>query len=337
MNYPGEMVTINHVGFNMDNRVSTGGVAYLIWQGDARANFIHQVSGTVLDKTGFRLNNDVHHIRLQTMTIRNFTEHGINSGSSTSCTLKPSFIEVLNSEVRNNGDDSAGAYHEHGIYPTCGTSWLIDGNYFVGNFAYGIHVYSANSGWLTNFIVTRNMIEGRKGTSGTTAGILVTGGTGHLVANNLVIGRGRQANTLTVGIQVGSSAASAAIYNNTVYDVPTGIQVATVSGSIVQNNLLSAVTINIRDSGNNTKSGNLCNAVESGCWVVTATPNFQAPGSDFRLGGGSLAIDAGQTISSVKNDHDGSPRPAGNAYDIGAFEAGTSTTGPRPPTNLQVR
>jgi hypothetical protein len=333
MNYPGERVVINHRGFNMDNSIASGGVAYFIWQGDQRANFVHQMYGTDGDITAFRVNHATHHIRLQTMTIMNFNSHGITGGMSTNCTLKPTFIEVLDNEVRNNGDDSYNIAHEHGIYPACGEDWSIDGNYFVGNFAYGVHVNAKNS---HRFTITRNTIEGRKGPTGTAAGIYITGGNGHIVMNNLIIGKGAQAFKLALGVQVGPAAVNPVIYNNTVFDVATGIQLSSPTGAMVQNNLLSAVTNNIQDLGNNTKASNLCTVVEPGCSVITATPRFVSAGSNFRLAQGSLAIDAGATLSVVTHDLDRGTRPKGNAHDIGAFESGSQTS-PKPPSNLQVR
>jgi hypothetical protein len=337
MNYPGEPVIINHLGFNMDGSISSGGVGYFVWQGDKRSNFVHQWVGSG-DASGLRINRDAHHVRMQTMTVRNFNSHGI-VGSGTcadSLPLKPRFIEVLDNEIRNNGDDSGGYIaHEHGIYPNCGEDWIIDGNYFVGNFAFGIHMNAKNT---HRFMITRNIVEGRKGPSGTTAGIYISGGSNHLVANNLIIGKGNQANKLTVGVMVADTSVNPAVYNNTVYDVPLGIQLLTASGAVVQNNLLNAVQTNIQDLGNNVKGSNLCTTVGLGCSVITATPNFVSPGSNFRLAAGSIAIDSGASILAVTNDLDRGQRPAGKAYDIGAFENGAaSQTALKPPSNLQVR
>jgi hypothetical protein len=41
---------------------------------------------------------------------------------------------------------------------------------------------------------------------------------------------------------------------------------------------------------------------------------------DFHLQPGSPAIDAGVSIAVVTRDHDGTRRPQGLSYDIGAFE-----------------
>jgi nitrous oxidase accessory protein NosD len=335
MNYPGETVTISHMGFNMDGSISSGGVGYFVWQGDTRTNFVHEFLGGSGDFTGLRIAKVAHHVRMQRMTVRNFNSHGISGAGTCSDTppLKPTFIEVLDNEIRNNGDNSYDIAHEHGIYPNCGDDWLIDGNYLVGNFAYGIHINAKNS---HRFTITRNTIEGRKGPTGTAGGIYITGGNGHIVMNNLIIGKGAQAFKLTLGVQVGPAAVNPLIYNNTVYDVQTGVLLSSASGAIVQNNLISAVTTNIHDLGNNTKASNLCTVVELGCSVITASPKFTSAGSNFRLASGSLAIDAGATLSIVTHDLDRGNRPIGNAHDIGAFESGSQTS-PRPPMNLQVK
>jgi hypothetical protein len=50
-------------------------------------------------------------------------------------------------------------------------------------------------------------------------------------------------------------------------------------------------------------------------------PQFVTPGADFHLLATSPAIDAGSDLvqAIVSTDHDGNPRPAGSAYDIGIF------------------
>jgi hypothetical protein len=344
MNYPGEAVTINHVGFNMDATNYPNGLSYLIWKGDARANFIHQLNGTGGDFTGMRVNNHVHHIRMERMTIRNFTQHGIQGGTSTNCTLKPTYVEIIENEIRNNGDEmqEPGPY-EHGIYPCCGESWYISRNYVVGNSAFGIHVNNSLVGATNNFTIDRNIVEGRSSTTGgTTAGIVVTSGTGHVIRNNIIIGKGAQRAKLTTGIAVSYRVTGATIVNNTIHDAPSGIQALSVSNVIIRNNLMSAVSksVDLISGSNVTVSHNLCpvNDPEGGCAVITAAPGFVTPGSNFRLTSGSLAIDAGATVSAVINDHDDAPRPLGMAYDIGAFEGvGSSTAAPQPPRNLSVR
>jgi len=53
------------------------------------------------------------------------------------------------------------------------------------------------------------------------------------------------------------------------------------------------------------------------------TDLFVSPGSnDYHLKAGSPAINAGTTISSITDDHDGNARPQGSAYDMGCYESG---------------
>jgi hypothetical protein len=350
MNYPGEAVVLTTHGFNMDNANYTNGVSYLIWQGDARSNLIIQMNGTGGDFSGFRLNNALHHIRLSTLTIRNYTGVGILGGNSNQCTSKPTFVEILNSEIRNNGDGLSGGVPigaaEHGIYPSCGDSWTISGNYVVGNYAYGIHLNSSNAldntTAITNFIVSKNIVEGRKTplTSETSGGIVVTSGYGHVISNNVIIGRGSQQAKLTEGIGAAWRVKGASIYNNTIYDTAQfGIETINSSNIEIRNNILNLVpsdNVRLIGSTNVNSSNNLCRIADPGCSVVTSSPSFRLAGSNFRLVAGSPAIDAGTAILTVADDHDGLPRPLGSAYDIGAYEA-NNTPAPSPPKNLSVR
>jgi hypothetical protein len=55
--------------------------------------------------------------------------------------------------------------------------------------------------------------------------------------------------------------------------------------------------------------------------VATPAQLFVNPASDFHLKAGSPAIDAGQTLTSVKTDFDGNSRPQGARSDAGAYES----------------
>jgi PKD repeat protein len=59
-----------------------------------------------------------------------------------------------------------------------------------------------------------------------------------------------------------------------------------------------------------------CEVWDTGC--VNQDPHF-ASATDYHLQAGSPAIDAGVPTSALR-DHDGTPRPQGAAFDIGAFE-----------------
>jgi hypothetical protein len=352
-NYPGEVAIIRFTGsggFNMDNDNYPNGLSYLIWEGDSRSNFVFD--GNSLGSQALRVNNAVSHIRMSTLTIKNFTDFGIQGGTSNSCTKKPQTIEVLNTEVRGNGNNGSVTNQTHGIYPSCGDGWKIDGNYLPNNWAYGIHANPGNQPtFLTDLTITNNTVEGRMGPCCTVsnqfaAGIVYTAGTGALVANNVVIGRGNSANQLQAGIQLGSQNAGLATnnraYNNTLVGPFTsgGFYLSGSTGSLIQNNLITA-TANpyLIDHGWSvaSASNNICNVadpdVTGGCGTVNATPLFvNAALLDFHLQAASPAVNAGVTLSSVPTDKDGVARPQGLAYDIGAYErTGADVTHPGMP------
>jgi hypothetical protein len=67
--------------------------------------------------------------------------------------------------------------------------------------------------------------------------------------------------------------------------------------------------------------------------AVPASAFVNASANNYQLRDGSPAIDTGETVSGVKSDRQGTARPQGSAFDIGAYErvatagSGPSTTG----------
>jgi hypothetical protein len=255
-NYPGESVLIRGLFFNLDN--DNNGIAYFIMEGEARNRLIMEPYGTNCPDPStcpghheqIRVNNAVHHIRFKTMTVRDGTYLAISGGNSTSCTKKPSFIELIDMEIRNNGNGHPipGAT-EHAIYPSCGDNWLIQGNYVVGNYGYGIHINSSNAldntNALLNFTVLNNIIEGRNTTvTATTACIVITRGSGHTLRNNVCIGQGGQIGQHKIGISIYQDVHSAEVENNTVYGVADSCFQNYISSNIQWRNNLCNQTLN---------------------------------------------------------------------------------------------
>ena len=121
------------------------------------------------------------------------------------------------------------------------------------------------------------------------------------------------------------------IINNTVYgNTSGGINVATanvyrveIQNNIIANNggpALSAGNIGtITKSTNNLVVGRNTGNILSG--TLSGDPRFvNAAAGNFQLSAGSAAINSGVTIADVIDDIDGTPRPSGGAYDLGAFE-----------------
>jgi hypothetical protein len=73
------------------------------------------------------------------------------------------------------------------------------------------------------------------------------------------------------------------------------------------------------------------NLVAADDWFVNAARH------DYRLAAGAPAIDAGVTVSEVAVDRDGATRPAGRAYDVGAFEWSAPPLAPNGATDSETR
>lgn len=70
-------------------------------------------------------------------------------------------------------------------------------------------------------------------------------------------------------------------------------------------------------------------SLPSGMGNISVDPFFSnAENSDYSLLEGSKCIDAGTSADAPENDFEGTRRPIGNGYDIGAFEFGTSSNPP---------
>lgn len=318
-NCDGDTFTLTHDGLNMDHSISTGGISYIIFTCDVLTRCNYRGSGGA-DQSGFRLNNAAHHVRFERISIRSFTQHGIQGGTG-GCPSGPANIEILNSDISLNGDDNN--HFEHGIYPSCGSNWLIDGNSLLANMGYGIHLYSSSSNYHMNHIVRNNYIEGRKtGATSTAYGIMIATGSNHKIYNNRIKGLGAQAVKLTGCIQHFGPMTAPLDYNNTCYDVTTGVEVGDsgVSAAEIKNNIFETVTTPVSDAGTSTvRATNFCDSAGTGC-SVTGDPSF-ADTTTFALQAGSTARDAGTDLSAtVQTDYLGTTRCQGSACDIGAYE-----------------
>lgn len=127
------------------------------------------------------------------------------------------------------------------------------------------------------------------------------------------------------------------IINNTFYNNGSsgwggGISVEDpdVSDLVIRNNICSQnqwfqiqteVSVQNLTIDHNLVDGTRGDDENDGSDVVEGDPRFANPsGADFHLQSGSPAIDAGSSADAPYDDFDGSPRPQGGGYDIGAFE-----------------
>lgn len=259
--------------------------------------------------------------------------------------------------IENN--EAYGSVAEHGIYHSnSGDRPTIRGNRIHDNYAAGLHMNADASmggdGVISGALVENNVIWNNG--SGGGAAINMDGITDSDIRNNVLY------NNLASGIamyQIDGAVCSQGndIFNNTIVMADGGRWAIQISSSDCVNNrifnniltrpgtrrgaigldehpisglesdynvVVNRMTIN---GGDSILTLAQWQALGHDAHSVTGTPDqlFVDPANgDFRLKTGSPAIDAGRTISSVTRDIAGNSRPAGNAYDAGAYESGTS-------------
>jgi hypothetical protein len=178
----------------------------------------------------------------------------------------------------------------------------------------GVQIYNGNNFAVPSNNVVRNNIirDFTRITSERGDGIILGGGTGNKIYNNLIYNIRPNASG-SAALHV-FDADNTEVYNNTVYgNVPPGILVEQYSnGTILRNNIsYNNPAGNYVNRGSNTQqSPNL----------FGTNPLFVSAGSNFALTALSPARNAGQTIPFVTTDITGLARPQGSAYDIGAYE-----------------
>lgn len=263
-------------------------------------------SNLVLDGGAASFFNGAHHVRLQNSVVKNAATQGIHGAYT-------SDIQFINLKVHNNGSTK----YDHGIYAAI-KNMLIDGCEFYDNSGYGIHIYDTSGSRADNSIIRNNRVYNNRGA----AGVILSYGTNIQFYNNIVY------NNLN-GVSANYSASNVQFYNNTIYNHPQGSGVEVgggASSTIVRNNILYQNGTPIINAGSGTVTSN----------NLTTNPMFvNASGANFKLQSGSPAIDTGATISAVTTDFDKASRPAGAAYDIGAYEF-ASVAAPAAPTNVRI-
>ena len=222
----------------------------------------------------------------------------------------------------------------HGLYLT-GSDYVITNNLIYDNLASGIHM----AGYPWDLSKYNSIIKGRRGATPEYAGA-----NNWLVANNTIA-----YNHYGPGIIVWQAgAANSKIINNILYENEhkrpsasaqgVGFTVVTGGGHVIENNICHATSPGglrcIGDKpGKYTATGNMENTLpgfEGAGPMPMAVPNF-------KLRAGSPAIDKGQNLLPLVTwDHQGIKRPAGAAFDIGAYEfcpTGTVCESGSPPPN----
>jgi Right handed beta helix region len=282
--------------------------AYIIWDG-----FLISC-GATSGTTGMYINGGAHHQRFQNGEVTN-----CGQGGQLGPTGGVGGNEFINMNVHHNG--SSNQYH--GFYVSTSNN-IIRNCQIHHNSGYGIQFYpgSPNSGGqaYSNTIYDN-----------ATAGSLGEGGitdfqSGTLIYNNLIYHTTSQLQ----GIELRGSGGAA--YGNTIYGhTNQGIQCYSGSSTPVKNNAIFNNGTPVTNAGSCTFANNLCSGTGTGCantsgiTNTTAFTNPTATPPDLHLKSGSPLIDAGATLGAPYNvDMTGYARPQGAAYDVGAYEYGTT-------------
>jgi hypothetical protein len=230
-----------------------------------------------------------------------------------------SHITIRNNSIHNCGTvwPTIDGFRGHGIYPTF-TDGVIEGNtiYNIGSevagfrsAGMGIHQYGGlrGCGGLNN-IIRNNFVHDT-----TSQGILASCGSDVHIYNNVIYNAGAADNT--AGIKVASR--NTHVYNNTVYGSRVCISIGE-DAVTAKNNLCWANT------DNRVKVEPVAHGAVLANNLTSVDPEFvNAKAHDFRLSSLSPAIGMGVELSpAFAADRDGTPRPQGAAWDVGAYQYG---------------
>ncbi|MCB0213632.1 MAG: right-handed parallel beta-helix repeat-containing protein [Anaerolineae bacterium] len=263
--------------------------------------------------------------------------------------------------------ESYGAQDEHGIYISNSSDYpTIRNSRLHHNYANGIHMNGdisiGGDGIISEALIEGNVIY-ENGTGGG-SGINMDGVTDSIIRNNLLYNN--HASGISIfQIDGGSGSQNNRILNNTII-VPSDARWAinipdTVdTGNKVFNNILlnnhswkgsiliaapnlsgfeSDYNIVVNRFNTNGYNADNTNGLDLTGWqalgydthsiIATANEIFvDAAAGDYRLKETGSAVDAGITLPDVPTDIDGNSRPAGSAFDIGAYEYGSMVVPP---------
>jgi parallel beta-helix repeat protein len=249
---------------------------------------------------------------------------------------------------------------EHGIYVSnSGDRPIIRNNLVHDNHANGIHMNGdlsqGGDGLISNALVENNIIHGNGAGGG--SGINMDGVTNSIVRNNLVYDHHSSGISL-YKIDGATGSKNNLVVNNTFITEDDGRWAVNISGgstgNTIRNNILytyhgfrGAISI---DSSSRTGFVSDYNSVmdrfstNAGSTVITlaawqalgydlhsfiAEPDdhFVDPDTDFHLLSNSPAVDTGTSTQAPPIDLEGTARPLGAGFDIGAYERASGSCG----------
>ena len=318
---PGETVIIN--GATAGYTIAIMNRDYITLDGliiDA-ANAAPNTAAMVVGSTGSSGDPGAHYITLQNSvlrrtgggnsTIEGFETHGYPSGLSHHLRLNNVEIYGFGSSISNQ---------IHAVYTNASDSIIENSTIHDNHGGHGIHQFSSdNTNFASNNIYRNNRIYNNNGSFC----IGIYSGTNNLIYNNLCYGNGGTSGFGGIRADYGSNGAK--IYHNTVYqNMGPAVYIGSgASNTVVKNNIGYN---NGSDSINNAGTGT---TFSNNLFINPIFANASI--FDFHLQSTSPAINAGATLGSPYNvDFEGTLRPQGSAYDIGAYEYVSAIVTPTP-------
>lgn len=311
-NYNNETVTITAAPADHTVHFGTNGQSYIVLNGVI-------VDGSCSGCDGAKIDNGAHHIRLSNIEIKNFSKQGVLMPAVPDAPLT-GFNEIINCHIHNGGTRPE---YDHGLYISV-SDVLVEGCIIHDTTGFGIQKYDEGDRITVRNNIIYNEMYACIG--------LMSNNIGHKVYNNIT---GPNCGW-NAGIAAVYGSHDSDVYNNTV--INGGIYIYDAgAGYNFDNNLLYNGNFNIESAtGQFNVRNNLATSyggADSGKGVLQNNlfgsqydPKLANPGGgDIRLLSGSPAIDKGRTISGLTKDFEGTSRPQGSAYDIGADEFGTGS------------
>lgn len=265
---------------------------------------------------------EIHHIRMKNAEIQSA---GIAVDTVNNSTGQLGVYEFQNLNVHRCGD----TYFLHCFYIKSNNTVIENSNIwdFGGG---GIHFYSNPDFDTTTMhgnIARNNSIHDNRPGAHQSWGIIDANNDDNVqIYNNVIYGMTDDGSGNVDGIALFAGTA-AHVWNNTIVGSPYyGIKVYSgVPDSEIRNNIVVGA---VGQSYLNLGTGSSCaymvsDDTLSGCSNSSSNtnPSFLDAGThNYHLIDGSAGIDVGTTLSDVTTDKDGLSRPAGSAYDIGAYE-----------------
>jgi len=330
--YPGETAKIQPPDWYPGIRLTTGAPSYLIFQ-DLTIDMSRQLDDfnpAVNDKPeAIYVSSGTHHIRFQRLDIGYTMSNAIQWSTNGVGPAYSSYLELLDSKIHHAGQATGDSGHGGpGINNGYGIYMFTDDNVLAGNEFYSNCAIAINSYGSRN--VFKNNVIHNNGTRGGPAPAMNIGSSSYpgmsqdnLLFNNLIVSnRG--------GVQIYTNTVNTGLYNNTIYgNQLDGLHLQYFGSVTVRNNIIYGNGMDVRND-----SGATVAVMDHN--LISADPRFvSVANGDFTLQAGSAAIDAGTTVAEVTVDITGARRPAGGAFDIGAYErAGVKAL--QAPANLRV-